>query len=482
MLRGWRLWGGSATTAVALAAGMLGAVPSTAAAITSAPVSAVPQTQTPHLISNGPLAQIRQLVQCGGTMYAVGSFTQIKRNSTVFTRDNVFSFSATSPFKVTSWAPDVNGVVNSITFDSGNCADAYIGGKFSSINGTTTVQGKPIKDIAEISTSTGNVVTTFGASASGQVETLASYQSHVIAGGYFTSINGSAADPYMASLNPATGKDDGFIHLSISGNYNYPGVVTNGTRVYNQALNHAGRLDLVMGDFTSVGGQPRQQIFMLDLTTRPTATVTGWTSPEFDGSQGEQAPGDSTGYPYQCATDEPFYIQAAAWSPDSSTIYIGDTGYHPNNWPVGETPRNGLCDAAAAFPATQAGGTYGPVVAEWVNYTGCDSIYAAAADASAAYFAGHERFSDNSQDCDALGPPPAMNAPGMEGLIPGSGALMTNAAGTAGLYSRSRGLGADDMLVTSAGLWIASDNSGDAQMCGGTSGLSGICFLPYPGQ
>ena len=157
MLRSWRLWGGTAITALALAAGMLGAVPSTAATTVAGPVSPVPQTQTPHLISTGPLAQIRQLVQCGSTMYAVGSFTQIKRNSTTYTRDNVFSFSATSPFKVTSWTPDVNGVVNSITFNGGNCADAYIGGKFSAVGGTT------VKDIAEISTSTGSVVTAFGA-------------------------------------------------------------------------------------------------------------------------------------------------------------------------------------------------------------------------------------------------------------------------------------------------------------------------------
>ena len=85
-----------------------------------------------------------------------------------------------------------------------------------------------------------------------------------------------------------------------------------------------------MGDFTSVGGLPRQQIFMLNLATSP-ATVTGWTSPEWDGSQGEATPADPTnGYPYECATVEPFYIQAAAWSPDDSTIYIGTTGYHPN--------------------------------------------------------------------------------------------------------------------------------------------------------
>ncbi len=41
-------------------------------------------------------------------------------------------------------------------------------------------------------------------------------------------------------------------------------------------------------------------------------------------------------------------------------------------------------------------------------------------------------------------------------------------------------LGADDMLLTSAGLWIASDNDAGTDTCGGVSGLAGICFLPYP--
>jgi len=35
------------------------------------------------------------------------------------------------------------------------------------------------------------------------------------------------------------------------------------------------------------------------------------------------------------------------------------------------------------------------------------------------------------------------------------------------------------MLMTSAGLWIASDNESGSQMCGGAQNLSGICFLPY---
>ncbi len=106
-----------------------------------------------------------------------------------------------------------------------------------------------------------------------------------------------------------------------------------------------------------------------------------------------------------------------------------------------------------------------------MNYTGCDSLYSAAADASTAYFGGHERWSSNPDDCDQAGPG-AIAAPGMEGLSPATGALTFNP-------TRARGLGADDMLITSAGLWIASDNLDGGVQCAGKSGHSGICFLPY---
>jgi hypothetical protein len=60
----------------------------------------------------------------------------------------------------------------------------------------------------------------------------------------------------------------------------------------------------------------------------------------------------------------------------------------------------------------------------------------------------------------------------MEGLSPATGRLTFNP-------NRARGLGADDMEITSAGLWIASDNLNNATQCGGVSGHAGICFLPY---
>ncbi|MBV9205905.1 MAG: hypothetical protein JO037_11000 [Actinobacteria bacterium] len=425
-------------------------------------VSPTPAANTPHLAnSSDPVEQIRQVVQCGGTMYAVGSFSSILQGSKSYPRTDIFSFSATAPYTVTSWAPRVVGstatgetgadAINSIAFAGGNCADAYIGGHFTSVNGTK------VTDIAEISTSTGNVVSGFAHTANAGVDTLLAVGGHLLAGGDFTSVNGSSADPYFASLKTTTGADDGFMHLSISGHYVFPGVAPNTTHVYNQQLSHGGTLDLVEGDFTSVGGRPRQQIFMLNVAGSK-AAVTGWTSPEFS---------------QDCATIEPFYVRAAAWSPGDSAVFIGTTGFHPFNKPTGSFPRTGLCDAAASFPATQTSVSH-----NWINYAGCDSLFSAAADRHAAYFGGHERWSMNPVGCDFQGTG-AIPAPGMEGLDPANGALFVNSAGSAGFYSRGRGFGADDMLVTSAGLWIASDNAFAASTCGGVSGHAGLCLLPY---
>lgn len=414
-----------------------------------ASVSPIPASGTPELATTGTTQQVRQIVQCGQTMYAVGSFSLIRRFSMTYPRNNIFSFSAAAPYRVTSWNPGVNGVVNTIAFNGNNCSTAYIGGKFTSVHGT------PATNIAAISTSTGAVQAGFAHNANRQVETLASSHSHLLVGGYFTSINGSGAHKYMASLNPATGKDDGFISLNISGNYQYCNssgtrcASSNNTRVYNQQISYGGSLDLVEGDFTSVGGRSRQQIFMLDLSGT-TARVTAWTSSAFN---------------QHCWFTEPFYVRAASWSPDDSTVYIGTTGFHLADW-NGTFPLTGLCDVAAAFPASQA-----QVSPKWINYAGCDSLYSTAADGATAYFGGHERWSQNPGGCDQAGPG-AIPAPGMEGLSPSSGLLNFNP-------TRSRGLGADDMLLTTAGLWIASDNFQGSDTCGGVGGHAGICLLPH---
>jgi hypothetical protein len=441
-----RLVGAAAAAVVAAGVGIAGP----AGAAPGGPPGGVPASWTPQLATSGTdgsVEQIRHLAQCGSTMYAVGKFTQVKKGSSTVTRNNAFSFSATNG-TITSWNPNVNGQVDTIALSS-NCATAYLGGTFTSIAGTA------VKNIAAVSTSgTGAVVSTFAHSAAGRVATLAISGSHLLAGGYFTGVNNSTKR-YMVSLSLTTGRDDNYLpDLAISGNYPGNG---NATRIYNQQLSHNGTMDLVEGDFLTVGGHALRQAFILNLGSTP--TVSNWKSNDFD---------------RDCAAVEPFYVQDGAWSPDDSRVYFPTTGYKPATGLGSRTTdvRSGPCDAALAYTTTAVAQS-----ALWINYTGCDSLFSAEADGTTAYFGGHERWASNPNGCDGL-KTPGVVAPGMEGLNPLTGALTYNP-------TRGRGLGADDMLITSAGLWIASDNQANTANCGKTAtgapayGHVGLCLLPY---
>src|SRR6201997_863197 len=149
-------------------------------AAATGPVSTTPATGTPKLAATGTTETVRQLVKCGGTMYAVGSFSEIQRFTTTYPRNNIFSFSATPGFKVTTWAPNVNGEINSIAFNGSNCSDAYIGGQFTSVNGTK------VNNFAEIDTTTGNVVSGFDDHVGGgHIDTLLVVNGHLLVGGTF---------------------------------------------------------------------------------------------------------------------------------------------------------------------------------------------------------------------------------------------------------------------------------------------------------
>jgi len=412
-----------------------------------AAVACRPKPGTPHLHPfTSKVNRIRQLVQCGPTMYAVGRFSKIvgfdaKLGKMInFRRNNAFSFAAKWPFAVTGWNPDVNGTVNSVAVGGTGCSAVYLGGDF------TAVHGESALNIAEVSASTGTIDTSFARHANRKVYTLLLVGGRLLVGGAFTAINGSGKNRYV-SLDASTGRDDGYLNLHVSGHYVYGKVRPNGTKVYNQQLSHDGTRVLAEGDFTSVGGKPRQQIFMLSLRASE-AHVTSWTSAEFA---------------HHCSIKEPFYVRAAAWAPDDKTVYLATTG----KWPWGSTSRGkrkGLCDAVSAFPASLRAVSH-----LWRNYTGCDSLYSIVAGRGMVYFGGHERWANNRHGCNRPGPG-SIHAPGMGGVSP-SGAFTFDP-------TRSRGRGADDMLLTSAGLWIASDNFQDSQRCGHRPGFAGICFLP----
>lgn len=101
-----------------------GARPASRSSVTGR-VSPIPAAGTPQLAPAASARQIRQIVECGGTMYAVATFSAIEWGGKTYSRHNVFSFSATAPYRMTPWSPDANGEVNSIALTP-NCGYAWL--------------------------------------------------------------------------------------------------------------------------------------------------------------------------------------------------------------------------------------------------------------------------------------------------------------------------------------------------------------------
>jgi hypothetical protein len=198
---------------------------------------------------------------------------------------------------------------------------------------------------------------------------------------------------------------------------------------------------LFEGDFTTVNGIRHLQVVELDIS-RTGATLDPWHDRDLNTTQ--------------CYVGEQYYVRAAAFSPDESKIYLATTGG------VGTT--SPYCDAAVAFTNTPTAKLL------WINKTGGDSLYAIAAGPNDVYVGGHERWANNPEGDDSCGP----------GCVPRQGvgdiSVKTGKA-TRWNPGRSRGEGADDMVLTRAGLWIASDTYFGSDTCGGEY-HPGICFFP----
>jgi len=406
----------------------IGAVLVAPAGPAAATVGSTAAPWTPQILT--PRAIVRQLVKCGHLMYAVGRFRKVGQGGHRYLRRNAFSFDERTG-AVTSWNPRVDGIVDSIALGP-RCRTAYLGGKFDSVG------GREVHNLAAVGAHTGALRRHFGHTTDGEVETLALVQGgqHLLVGGAFGVINGTSRARF-ASVDPATGKVDGYVRLGVAGLL--PG--SSGRRmVYNQQVSPSGDRLLIEGNFTRVGGQRRWQ--MAELNLGPTSvTLNSWRNYRLNHTQ--------------CADDMVFYARSAAFSPDEQTIYLATTGFD------GSSP---FCDAVTAFSNTS------PASIEWINKTGGDSLYSVAASATDVYIGGHERWADNPQGLNSCGPG-CVPRPGIGDIDPSTGRA------TSWNPTRDRGRGADDLLITRAGLWVASDTYFDSVLCAGKY-HPGICFFP----
>ena len=155
--------------------------------------------------------------------------------------------------------------------------DIYIGGQF------TTVGGVAVRNLAKVDEVTGANVAAFTQHPAGRVNHV-----EVVTdpGNVQHLLIGWNSAPFLRSVNPITGVDDNYVqNVTVSGTYQFTGVSSNTTRIWNMSVYPApyqpgsttvNPAVLMTGIFTSVGGQHHEQVFRLNLT--PTrATVSAWS-------------------------------------------------------------------------------------------------------------------------------------------------------------------------------------------------------------
>ena len=391
-------------------------------------VREVPVAGTPHVL-NG---RVLSVVQVGNTIILGGTFTETRNNSsdTVIARNRLVAFDATTKEISTTFNPSPNGAVN-VVLPTGDGETVYVGGSFTSIGGQART------NLAKVRVSDGAVVTQFNSgSVAGQVKDLRLSNNRLWVAGAFTHIAGKAQKA-LATVNPTTGAFDTFMRTAIAGIHN-SGV----TAVGKIDVNPQGSRLVAMGNFDTLGGVKNHQLFQLDLTGAAAAASTFRTS----------------FYETRCSTSFDSYMRDVDYSPDGSFFVVSTTGAYGG--------AGTACDSTARFE-TSAGAGARP---SWVNNTGGDTTYAVEITDSVVYTGGHARWQNNPFRADAAGQG-AVSRPGIAALDPINGLPLSWNP------TRSRGVGVFDFLVTSQGLWVASDTD----RIGANYLRSRIALLPVGG-
>jgi hypothetical protein len=430
---------GGAVVSRLLLAGFVGALligASSVGAHAGTVIPRLPRTNavdtTPRVVDDAVVAEagVREFRQVGSTMYAGGAFRSVQNatRTSTYTRYNIFSFdSATGA--VTSWAPVTDGSVYAMEA-SADGRWLYIAGDFS------TFDGQSVNHVVKYDLLNRRVDTSFRFPVSTKrVSDLQLVGGRLFASGNFPGgivavdpVNGARTNYF--DQTQAAGDESGYT-----------------TRIYRFSVNPDATKMVVIGSFTSIGGQARQQAAIINLGA--TASVSPWYSTRWD---------------EDCASGLQWYTRDVDWAPDGQNFAIVTTG-------AGFPGTVKLCDTVSWWRAVDSGAQE-PV---WINYSGGDTFHSVVVTDQAVIASGHFRWLDNPSGRDFKGPG-AVDRLGIGAIDPVSGrALAWNPS-----KSVEGGRGGFDLYFTSRGLWVGHF---EKYLGKGTNGArelhEGLGLLPF---
>ena len=428
-------------------------------------VTATPAPYTPQVhFAGDAIANDKNnataIVDAPGTkpvVVAGGSFTQVKAVSStaLVARNNGYAFDPTTG-ALTGFNPDLNGEVWAV-LPSASQTEIYLCGDF------TTAQGVARRGIAKFVMSTGLLDTNFNANLDGSCSDVVFVNNRLIVMGSFMHAGSASREAiaYIHQLDGTTDSGAGYFASTV-----FAGNTGGTTSIHKGLANPQGTALLVLGDYSTIDGQGREQAAML-MMGASSATLAAWNNAWF----------------VKACSHDYAYGRAIAWSPDGSTFYLGFTGgpHHST-----------FCDSVASFPYKPTDST-GRI--NWIMSTDGDTVLSLVDTTYALYVGGHFRYFSVTgpvwppvpllagQWCDinnhylgregAINPktgtpyafnegyncptPNAVYRPGIAALDPNTGAILSwdpqrdREEGAYGLYTSN---GSDG---SPAGLYVASD-------------------------
>jgi hypothetical protein len=390
-------------------------------------VSANPVDTTPHVMDG----TVRAIAVVGSRVYVGGTFTSVTDagTSTRQARSYLFAFDRTTRRVVTGYTPALNGVVESIAA-APDGRSIVVGGRF------TTVNGAAQRSLAMLDVN-GARVPSFAGRTNGYVTKVLVRGSRLVAGGRFSTADG-VARANLALLDATTGGLDASFTVGVSQGRTKADGTTTAAAVEEMDADASGSRLVLIGNFRQVGGLPRQQIAMIDL---PGRSVAPWRTDRY--------PNDVAGrtQAFKCYDVFDTQMRDVEFSPDGSYFVVVSTGGAPDN------NASSLCDTAARWEAAPATLRSTGAVETWKNCTGGDTLYSVAATGAAVYVGGHQRWLDNcgGRDFAVAG---SFAAAGIGAIDPSTGrAIRTWNPG------RTRGVGAEELVAGTEGLYIGSDTT-----------------------